>query len=70
MSQPLALPNHHSTELIALSDIIARVPSLALQHDTPLENVGDLLAGAKFELFGPIVGYHRHNTYSGDNSRP
>ncbi|NOT95584.1 MAG: hypothetical protein HOP00_04665 [Nitrospira sp.] len=41
-----------TSELIGLYDVIARLMSLALQHGAPLEKVGDLLAGAKFEPCG------------------
>ena len=39
----------YSSELIGLYDVMGRLMSLALQC-TPLEKVGDLLAGAKFAL--------------------
>ncbi len=48
-----------SSELIGLYDIIARLMSLALQYGAPLETVGDLLAGAKFEPCGPVSGPDR-----------
>jgi len=41
--------NDCSSELIGLYDVIARLMSLALQHGAPLEKVGDLLTGTKFE---------------------
>lgn len=41
-----------SSELIGLYDVITRLLSLALQYGAPLEKVGDLLAGAKFEPCG------------------
>ena len=37
-----------SSELIGLYDVIARLTSLALQYDVPLEKVGNLLPEAKF----------------------
>ena len=46
-----------SSELIGLYDVIARLISLALQYGTPLEKVGDLLAGAKFAPCGSVVGH-------------
>ena len=46
-----------SSELIGLYDVIARLMSLALQYGAPLEKVGDLLAGAKFEPCGPVSGH-------------
>jgi len=48
-----------SSELIGLYDVIARLMSFALQYGAPLEKVGDLLAGAKFEPCGPVVGHDR-----------
>jgi ribonucleoside-diphosphate reductase alpha chain len=46
-----------SSELIGLYDVIARLISVALQYGAPLEKVGDLLAGAKFALCGPVAGH-------------
>ncbi len=51
--------NDCSSELIELYDVIARLMSLALQYGAPLEKVGDLLAGAKFEPCGIVVGHDR-----------
>lgn len=48
-----------TSELIGLYDVIARLMSLALQYGAPLEKVGDLLAGAKFEPCGPVSGHNR-----------
>jgi ribonucleoside-diphosphate reductase alpha chain len=48
-----------SSELIGLYDVIARLMSVALQYGAPLEKVGDLLAGAKFEPCGPVSGHDR-----------
>ena len=48
-----------SSELIGLYDVMARLMSLALQYGAPLEKVGDLLAGAKFEPCGPVSGHDR-----------
>ncbi len=38
--------------LIGLYDVIARLMSLSLQYGAPLEKVGDLLTGLKFEPCG------------------
>jgi ribonucleoside-diphosphate reductase alpha chain len=46
-----------SSELIGLYDVIARLMSLALQYGAPLEQVGDLLAGAKFAPCGQVSGH-------------
>ena len=51
--------NDCSSELIGLYDVMARLMSLALQYGAPLEKVGDLLAGAKFEPCGPVSGHDR-----------
>ena len=48
-----------SSELIGLYDVIARLMSLALQYGAPLEKVGDLLTGVKFEPCGPVSGHDR-----------
>lgn len=48
-----------SSELIGLYDVVARLMSLALQYGTPLETVGELLAGAKFAPCGPVSGHDR-----------
>jgi ribonucleoside-diphosphate reductase alpha chain len=48
-----------SSELIGLYDVIARLMSLALQYGAPLEKVGDLLKGVKFEPCGPVSGHAR-----------
>ena len=48
-----------SSELIGLYDVIARLMSLALQYGAPLEKVGDLLTGVKFEPCGPVFGHER-----------
>ncbi len=48
-----------SSELVGLYDVMARLMSLALQYGAPLEKVGDLLAGAKFEPCGPVSGHDR-----------
>ena len=46
-----------TSEIIALYDVMARLMSLALQYGAPLEKVGDLLAGAKFEPGGHVSGH-------------
>ncbi len=51
-----------SSESIGLYDVVARLVSLALQYGAPLEKVGALLAGAKFEPCGPVSG-HDHLKY-------
>jgi|SRR5215831_1953154 len=48
-----------TTELIGLYDVIARLLSIALQYGTPLEQLGELLAGVKFEPCGPVSGHDR-----------
>ena len=48
-----------SSELIGLYDVIARLMSIALQYGAPLEKVGELLAGTKFEPCGPVIGHER-----------
>lgn len=48
-----------SSELVGLYDVMARLMSLALQYGAPLEKLGDLLAGAKFEPCGPVSGHDR-----------
>ncbi len=48
-----------SSELIGLYDVMAGLMSLALQYGAPLEKVGELLAGAKFEPCGPVSGHNR-----------
>ncbi|SPP64742.1 hypothetical protein [Nitrospira lenta] len=48
-----------TSELIGLYDVIARLMSVALQYGAPLEKVGDLLAGAKFDPCGPVSGHDR-----------
>lgn len=48
-----------SSELIGLYDVIARLASIALQYGAPLEKLGDLLMGVKFEPAGPVSGHDR-----------
>ena len=48
-----------SSELIGLYDVIARLMSLALQYGAPLEKLGDLLTGVKFEPCGTVSGHDR-----------
>jgi hypothetical protein len=38
---------------------MARPISIALQHGAFLEKIGELLADAKFEPCGPVVGHDR-----------
>lgn len=45
-----------TVEVVALYDVIARLASLALQYRAPLEKVGDMLQGTKFEPAGPVQG--------------
>ena len=47
------------TALVGLYDVIARLLSAVLQYGAPLEQLGDLLAGAKFEPCGPASGHDR-----------
>ena len=44
-----------SSELIGLYDVVPRLMSLALQYGAPLEQVGDLLAGARICSMWPCV---------------
>lgn len=56
----LRLKGHDcSPELIGLYDVIARLLSVALQHGASLEQLGNLLAGAKFTPCGPVFGHDR-----------
>lgn len=48
-----------SDELIGLYDVEARVMSLTLQYDAPLEKGDDLFARAKRVPSGPVVGHDR-----------
>ena len=48
-----------SSKLIGLYDVVARLISLALQYGAPLEQVGDLIAGAKFAPCGAVSGHDR-----------
>jgi hypothetical protein len=43
-----------TAETIALYDVIARLASIARQYGAPLEKIGELLLGAKFEPAGPV----------------
>ena len=47
------------SELIGLHEVIARLMSLTLQYDAPLEEVGDLLAAAKCVPCGHVVEHDR-----------
>lgn len=48
-----------TSEVIGLYDVLARLASLALQHGAPLEKVGEMLLGAKFEPCGPVSEHPR-----------
>jgi hypothetical protein len=43
-----------TSEVVGLYDIVGRLASLALQSGAPLEKVGEMLLGAKFEPAGPV----------------
>lgn len=43
-----------TSEVVGLYDIVGRLASLALQYGAPLEKVGEMLLGAKFEPAGPV----------------
>lgn len=51
--------SHQLTLPIGFYDFIARLMSLALQYGAPVEKVGDLLTGIKFEPCGPVSGHDR-----------
>ena len=46
-----------TAELTGLYDVLARLTSLALQHGAPVESVGTMLCGSKFEPAGIVVGH-------------
>lgn len=46
-------------EVVALYETIARLSSLALQHGAPIEGVGGMLLGLKFDPRGPVTGHDR-----------
>ena len=46
-----------TSELVNLYDVVARLMSLALQQGASIETVGNLLAGVKFVLCGPVSGH-------------
>ncbi|MDI3467932.1 MAG: Ribonucleotide reductase of class II (coenzyme B12-dependent) [Nitrospira sp.] len=48
-----------SAETVGLYDVLARVASLALQYGAPLEKVGAMLLGSKFEPAGPVTLHPR-----------
>lgn len=48
-----------TAELVGLYDVVARLGSLALQYGAPLDKVGDMLAGTKFEPAGPVTLHPR-----------
>lgn len=43
-----------TSEVVGLYDIVGRLASLALQYGAPLEKVGEMLLGSKFEPAGPV----------------
>lgn len=43
-----------TSEVVGLYDVLARLASIALQHGTPVETIGALLLGTKFEPAGPV----------------
>lgn len=43
-----------TSEVVGLYDVLGRLASLALQYGAPLEKVGEMLMGAKFEPAGPV----------------
>jgi hypothetical protein len=51
--------NDCTAEIVGLYDVLARLASLALQHGAPLEKVGDMLTGVKFEPAGPATLHPR-----------
>jgi len=48
-----------TSEVVGLYDIVGRLASLALQYGAPLEKVGAMLLGSKFELAGPVTLHPR-----------
>jgi ribonucleoside-diphosphate reductase alpha chain len=46
-----------TAETVALYDCLARLASLALQHGCPLQTVGQMLSGVKFEPAGIVTGH-------------
>ncbi len=51
---------NHRTQKVRIAgqrtayDVLGRLASLALQYGAPLEKVGEMLMGAKFEPAGPV----------------
>ena len=43
-----------TSEVVGLYDVLGRLASLALQYGAPLEKVGEMLMGTKFEPAGPV----------------
>lgn len=48
-----------TSEVVGLYDVLGRLASLALQYGAPLEKVGEMLMGAKFEPAGPVTLHPR-----------
>lgn len=48
-----------TSEVVGLYDIVGRLASLALQYGAPLEKVGAMLLGSKFEPAGPVTLHPR-----------
>ena len=48
-----------TAELTGLYDVLARLTSLALQYGAPVESVGTMLCGSKFEPCGIVIGHDR-----------
>ena len=55
-----------TAEIVGLYDVVARLASLALQYGAPLEKVGGMLAGTKFEPAGPVSLHPRIRNCLGD----
>ena len=46
-----------TSEIVGLYDVLARLASLALQYGAPVETVGEMLLGVRFEPAGPVTGH-------------
>jgi hypothetical protein len=46
-------------ELVSCYDVIARLISLGWQYGVPVEAVGQMLLGTRFEPAGPVSGHAR-----------
>jgi ribonucleoside-diphosphate reductase alpha chain len=51
--------NDCTSEVVGLYDVVGRLASLALQYGAPLEKVGEMLLGTKFEPAGPVQLHDR-----------